>query len=319
VLDASRRYAHKLRNVSHSLVLVGGLTMVTAFSAWLLWSWSGVIITLTWIAGLYLLVPRVPPEMVMRMYSAVKLDPRRGDPLTQMVATLSQRAELTAVPDVYIIPSSTLNAFATGQPDKAVIGLTEGLLRRLDANELAGVLAHEISHVRNNDLAVMGLADVMTRFTQVLSYLALFLSFFNLPAILAGQADISLLALVLLYLAPSINSLLQLGLSRTREHDADREGAYLTGNPRALASALHKLERYQGRFWEDLAFPVPGRRIPQPSLLRSHPTTEDRVERLLALEGRSMLPPIEVAPEPVASPTGAAAMRPRTRWPGVWY
>jgi heat shock protein HtpX len=129
--------------------------MVTAFSAWLLWSWSGVIITLTWIAGLYLLAPRVPPEMVMRMYSAVKLDPRRGDPLTQMVATLSQRAELTAVPDVYIIPSTTLNAFATGQPDKAVIGLTEGLLRRLDANELAGVLAHEISHVRNNDLAVL--------------------------------------------------------------------------------------------------------------------------------------------------------------------
>ena len=94
---------------------------------------------------------------------------------------------------IYVIPSTTLNAFATGRPDKAVIGITDGLLRRLDANELAGVLAHEISHVRNNDLAVMSLADVMTRFTQMLSYLALFLAFFNLPAILAGQADLSLL------------------------------------------------------------------------------------------------------------------------------
>ena len=109
------------------------------------------------------------------------------------------------------------------------------------------------------------------------------------------------MALLMLYLAPSIGSLLQLGLSRTREYDADLEGAYLAGNPRGLVSALRKLERYQGRFWEDLAFPVPGRRIPQPSLLRSHPTTEERVERLLALEGRPTLPPIEVAPEPLAA------------------
>jgi heat shock protein HtpX len=319
MLDASQRRAHKLRNAIHSLVLVGGLTIVTAFSAWLLWSWPGVIITLVSVLGLYLFAPSVPPEVVMRMYRAVKRDPRRGDQITQIVADLSQRAELAAVPEIYVIPSTTLNAFATGRPDKAVIGITDGLLRRLDTNELAGVLAHEISHVRNNDLAVMSLADVMTRFTQMLSYLALFLAFFNLPAILAGQADLSLLGLVLLYLAPSIGSLLQLGLSRTREHDADLEGAYLTGNPRALASALQKLERYQGRFWEDLAFPVPGRRIPQPSLLRSHPTTEERIERLRALEGQPMLPPIEVAPEPVVALAGAAAMRPRTRWPGVWY
>ena len=123
----------------------------------------------------------------MGMYRATKLDPRRGDAITHIVASLSQRAELAAVPDVYIIPSTTLNAFATGRPDKAVIGITEGLLRRLDPAELAGVLAHEISHVRNNDLAVMGLADVMTRFTQTLSYLALFLAFFHLPRILAGE------------------------------------------------------------------------------------------------------------------------------------
>jgi heat shock protein HtpX len=127
------------------------------------------------------------------------------------------------------------------------------------------------------------------------------------------------MALLILYLAPSIGSLLQLGLSRTREYDADLEGAFLTGNPRGLASALQKLERYQGRFWEDFAFPVPGRRIPQPSVLRSHPTTQERVDRLLALEGRPALPPIEVGSQPLAAFAGAAALRPRTRWPGVWY
>ena len=96
------------------------------------------------------------------------------------------------------------------------------------------------------------------------------------------------------------------------------EGADV-GGPHGPYYQSQKLERYQGRFWEDLAFPVPGRRIPQPSLLRSHPTTQERVERLQALEGRPTLPPIEVAPEPVTALSGAAAMRPRTRWPGVWY
>ena len=195
----------------------------------------------------------------------------------------------------------TLNAFATGTPGNAVIGITEGLLRRLSLRELAGVLAHELSHVRNNDLSVMSLADVMTRFTQALSYLAVILAIFNLPAWLLGDSDMPFSALLLLYLAPTIGSLLQLGLSRTREYDADLEGAELTGDPRGLASALDKLERYQGRFWEDLMFPVPSRRIPQPSLLRSHPPTEQRVARLLALENREMAPPIEVVEEPMVS------------------
>jgi heat shock protein HtpX len=238
-----------------------------------------------------------------------------------IVDVLSDRAELPSPPPVYVIPSMTLNAFATGSREKAVIGVTEGLLRRLTLNELAGVLAHEISHVRNNDLAVMSLADVMTRFTQMLSYLALFLAILNLPAFLLGDAEISLLGLALLYLAPTVGSLIQLALSRTREYDADLEGAGLTGDPGSLASALEKLERYQGRFWEDMTLPVPGRRIPQPSLLRSHPPTADRIARLRALQGRPMLPNIPVAEEPVVTMLGLGpgAMRPRYRWTGVWY
>ena len=130
-----------------------------------------------------------------------------------------------------------------------------------------------------------------------------------------------LLALALLYLAPTASSLIQLGLSRTREYDADLEGASLTGDPEALASALEKLERYQGHFWEDMRLPVPGRRIPQPSLLRSHPRTEDRVARLRALSERPMLPHLAVAEEPMVSLVGLGpvAMRPRYRWTGVWF
>jgi heat shock protein HtpX len=321
LLDENRRREHKARNDLHSVLLVSGLGLVTGFSAWLLWSWTGVLVTLVWMGALWLFTPRLPPELVMRMYRATPLDPRNGEQITYIVNELSRRAELPAAPAVYVIPSMTLNAFATGTPGKAVIGITEGLLRRLSVHELAGVLAHEISHVRNNDLAVMSLADIMTRFTQGLSYLAVFLAIFNLPGLLLGESDISLLALLLLYLAPTIGSLLQLGLSRTREYDADLEGAQLTGDPRGLAAALDKLERYQGRFWEDLMFPVPARRIPQPSLLRSHPPTEQRIARLLALEGREMSPPLEVVEEPMVSLAGVGpgSMRPRYRFPGVWF
>jgi heat shock protein HtpX len=321
LLDENRRHQHKQRNQLQSALLVGGLGLVTAFSAWLLWDWTGVLLMLVSVGAVYAFAPKVPPEIVMRMYRAQPLDPRHGEQITYIVDVLSKRADLPAPPTVYVVPSMTLNAFASGTPDKALIAITEGLLRRLSMRELTGVLAHEMSHIRNNDLAVMGLADVMTRFTQVLSYLALCLAIFNLPGLLLGDSDISLLALLLLYLAPTIGSLLQLGLSRTREYDADLEGAQLTGDPRGLASALEKLERYQGTFWEDLAFPVPSRRIPQPSLLRSHPPTEERVARLLALENREMMPPIEVAEEPMVSLAGVGpgSMRPRYRFPGVWF
>ncbi len=320
-LDANALRVHRARNTFHSLLLVGGLGLLTAVSAWLIWGGMGVAVTLVAIGLIYAFAPRVPPAFVMRVYRAREIDPRGGGQLIQIIDVLADRAELPAMPRVYIVPSMTLNAFATGTPRNAAIGITEGLLRRLDLNEVAGVLAHEISHIRNNDLAVMSLADVMTRFTQMLAYLAVFLAIFNLPAFLLGDAEISFWGLLLLYLAPTAGSLIQLALSRTREYDADLEGASLTGDPVSLASALEKLERYQGRFWEDMMLPIPGRRIPQPSLLRSHPLTADRVARLRALEGRPLLPQISAPHEPAqldANPR-AVAMRPRYRWTGVWF
>ena len=320
-LDPSSQRAHKARNTLHSALLVGGLGLLTGFSAWLIWGGMGVAVTLVAVGVIYAFAPRLPPEVLMSMYRGRPLDPRTGGTILHVVDVLADRAELPVPPKVYVIPSMTLNAFATGTPEKAMIGITEGLLRRLSHTELAGVLAHEISHIRNNDLAVMTLADVMTRLTQLLAYLALFLAVFNLPAFLLGDAEISFLGLLLLYLAPTVGSFIQLALSRTREYDADLEGASLTGDPGALAGALEKLERYQGRFWEDMMLPVPGRRIPQPSVLRSHPSTEERVARLRSLQDRPMLPQLSIAEGPMVSPAGLGpvAMRPRTRWTGVWF
>jgi heat shock protein HtpX len=318
-LDPKAHRAHKARNTLHSLVLVGGLGLLTGFSAWLIMGGMGVALTLVVLGCIYAFAPRLPPELIMRFYRARRLDPRHGGQILHIVDVLSDRAELSEVPRVYIIPSMTLNAFATGTLQNAAIGITEGLLRRLNLSELAGVLAHEISHIRNNDVAVMGLADIMTRVTQVLAYVALILAFVNLPAFLLGEAEFPLLALALLYLAPTVGSMVQLALSRTREYDADLEAVGLTGDPASLASALEKLEHYQGRFWEDMRLPVPGRRVPVPSLLRSHPKTEERIKRLRALADRPLLPQMAIDEEPMVSLVGPVAMRPRYRWTGVWF
>jgi len=235
---------------------------------------------------------------------------------------LADRAELARHPRLYVIPSATLNAFATGTPSNAAIGITEGLLRRLDLRQIAGVIAHEMSHIRNNDLSVMATADMLTRLTQLLAYTALGLAVLNVPVMLIGGEPFSWLAILLLYLAPLLTSLLQMALSRTREYDADLEAAGLTGDPAGLASALAALERYQGRLWEDVMLPVPARRIPYPSLLRSHPETADRIARLKELEARPRVArPIVIAEEPMFTLVGRgpAGIAPRYRVLGLWY
>lgn len=321
-LEPERLAEHRRRNLVHSVLLVAGIGLVTLVGAVLIWSWWGILVAIASVGFVIAFGPRVSPDRVMRYYRGELVDPARGSQLARLVAALAARAELAATPRLYVIPSATLNAFATGSPARASIGITEGLLRRLSLREVAGVLAHEMSHIRNNDLLVMGLADAMTRFTQVLAYAAVLLAVINIPMWLIGQDTFSWIAIGVLYLAPTVSSLLQLALSRAREFDADSEAASLTGDPLGLASALRSLERRHGRFWEDLMLPVPARRIPTPSLLRSHPETQERIRRLVELSRQPMPPAIVAgAEEPMFTLVGLGPgqLVPRYRWPGIWF
>jgi heat shock protein HtpX len=319
-LDPEREREMQHRNLRETLTIVGGLGLLLAFAATLAWSWIGIPVAIAAVGAILLATPYIPPEAVMRMYRAVPLDTRHGSQILGIVGALSERAQLPQPPEVHVVPSATLNAFAVGRPGHAAIAVTEGILRKLSTRELAGVLAHEISHIRNDDLRIMALADIMTRVLQVLSWAAIGLLVYNIPAIVTGSARVPWLLIGVLYLAPTAGSLLQLALSRTREFDADLDGAVLTGDPVGLASALSRVERYQGRLWEDIAAPG-GRRIPAPSVLRSHPETEERVARLRALSPEQMLPPLDIREEPMVSLVGfgPVAMRPRFRLPGLWF
>jgi heat shock protein HtpX len=329
LIDAERERAHQTRNWLHTVLLLAGIIGIAMLSAWLIWSWAGVVWALIAIGALMFFAPRVPPEAVMRMFKARRVDPRVGGEVTRVLAVIAERAGLASVPSLYIVPSTTLNAFATGNENRSAIAVTDGLVRRLTLRELAGVLAHEVSHIRNRDLFVMMLADAITRAAQVFSYIAVILAVFNILTLLGGGTQVSWLAIIVLYLAPTVSSLLQLGLSRTREYDADLDGAMLTGDPEGLASALRRLDQYQGAFWEDMMLPIPARRVPQPSLLRTHPATEERIARLfevirpeaLARRGLEKSRPIVLLETPPGVIAGASPfeLMPRRRWPGMWY
>lgn len=318
---ASAETTHRQRNLIQTFALSCGIGLILALATWLMWGWIGVAGAIVVMSLLVLVGPHVPPEAVMRLYRAQKISAESDSQVSALVNVLAHRAELANRPDLYVIPSLTINAFAAGSVNHSAVAVTEGLLRRLSMREIAGVLAHEIAHIRNNDLWVLGIADVVTRFLQMLSYVALALALMNIIAAIDGHDYVSWWVVILLYCAPLASNLLQLGLSRAREFEADMDAVTLTGDPNGLAGALNNLERQTGHFWEDLMLPVPARRVPHPSLLRSHPTTKERIERLVNLEGHPTFDKLIISEQPMVSLVGfgPVEMRPRYRWPGLWF
>jgi heat shock protein HtpX len=288
-LDDATLRRHRRRNRLQAVALGGGIAAVAGLAGWVVAGTTGLIWTALMVVLLLAFRPRIPPKAVLRMYGAQPLPVAAAPDLHRLVSALAARAGLPRAPQLHYVPSTMLNAFAVGDPDDAVIGVTDGILRGLTGRELAGVLAHEISHIRANDLWIMTLADTIGRLTHGLAYVGLLLLLLGAPLLAAGHAWPMVLA-TLLALLPTVVTLLQLALSRAREYDADLEAARLTGDPDALADALQRLERREGRIWERIL--VPHRRTPDPLLLRTHPPTEERVRRLRALvpEARQRLP-----------------------------
>ena len=221
---------------------------------------------------------RVSSKMIMRFQGGRPLQPHEAPQLTRLIERISQRAELDTVPRLYYIPNGALNAFATGSKNDPAIAITHGLLSRMDLRELSGVLAHELSHIRNNDLQLKSMVNIFSRLTRLFSFMGQLLLFINLPLFLMGQAPFSWVAILLLLVAPLLSALMMTAFSRTREYEADLEAARLTGDPNALADALEKLDYYnQGGLVRLLQ---PNRSVKVPNVLRSHPETKDRVKRL---------------------------------------
>ncbi|HFE47905.1 MAG TPA: peptidase M48 [Chromatiaceae bacterium] len=285
---------------------------------WLLWGREGISWLLFSGFLLMMLNPVATPGLIMRLYHARPLSVSEAPGLHANLRELARRAGLRHPPRLYYIPSRMVNAFAVGNAANSSIALTDGLLRLLDERELTGVLAHEISHVRNNDLWVMGIADLFSRLTSVLSLFGQLLLFVNLPLLLVSGAVINWYAVLLLIFAPNLSALAQLGLSRSREYHADLNAVLLTGDPEGLASALLKLESAEVSAFEQILWP--GRRLPEPSLLRTHPPTEERIRRLMSLESpHADAVSASISPAWKAPPSAAGLGVPRRHLGGLWF
>jgi heat shock protein HtpX len=324
-MHTQRLLSHKMHNLVQSVLLLGGMALLLMLLGWLMAGAVGIGLAAVGVV-LLLSSQRVSPQLILRMYRARPLNVYEAPELVQIVHTLAQRAELPSLPRLYYIPSALMNAVSVGQQDNPAIGVTDGLLRHLTRRELVGVLAHEISHIRHNDTWVMSLADIVSRLTSLLSLSGQFLLIVSLPMVLLGNYRPPWLLYALLIFAPTLSTLLQLALSRTREFDADLEAIRLTDDPRGLASALAQLERYQRGMLERVL--LPGHRIPVPSLLRTHPATEARIQRLLMLAD-APVPQYRVphavplhlfaADSPLALQMPQLIGGPRWRLMGLWF
>lgn len=315
---------HKRVNSMHSALLLLSMTLLLMALGAMLWGIPGAVLALVSCVAIGVVGPRFSPALVLRMSKAKPLPRHAAEGIHQVFEELAKRAELPAMPRLYYVPSRMLNAFAVGSNQDSAVAVTDGLLRVMNGRELAGVLAHEISHIRHQDTRVMGLADFVSRVLGTISQLGQLLLLISIPMALFGNTfGPGPLQLAAMILAPLLSTLLQMALSRSREFTADLGAVELTGDAAGLASALQKLERIQrGGFWNTI---VPGKHAPLPAALRTHPPTAQRVARLGAI---APLPSAKPAPAERLQQilTGVTApnyprvrLRPRWHLSGLWY
>ncbi len=241
-------------------------------------------------------------KVVLRLYRARPVDAAVAPRLHGIVRELAQRAQLP-MPKVYIIENDQPNAFATGRnPEHAAVAATTGILRLLDDRELAGVMAHELAHVKNRDTLTMTIAATIGGAIGMLANFAFFMGGGNNRNNPLGAVG----AILVMILAPLAAALIQMAISRTREYEADRGGAEISGMPAALASALGKLQHGAARIDNPEAEANPATAhmfIVNPlhahavdNLFSTHPNVENRIARLMAMAGGGAAAPMSVTP-----------------------
>ena len=227
--------------------------------------------------------------LVLKMYNAQQVDETSAPQFYRMIQELARNAQLP-MPKVYLIEEDAPNAFATGRnPEHAAVAATTGILRVLTERELRGVMAHELAHVRHRDILISTISATMA---GAISMLANFAMFFG-GRDSEGRSTNPIAGLLVMLLAPLAASLIQMAISRAREFEADRGGAEISGDPRALASALQKIhqmaqgiplaaaERHPETAQMMIMNPLSGGGLR--GMFSTHPSTEERVERLLAM------------------------------------
>ena len=276
-------------NLLKTAVLMAAITALFMAIGALLGGKAGMMLALALAIAMNFFSYWFSDKLVLRMYNAQEVDESSAPQFYRMIRELAQRAQIP-MPRVYLIEEDAPNAFATGRnPQHAAVAATTGILRVLSERELRGVMAHELAHVQHRDILISTISATMAGAIGMLANFAMIFGGRDNE----GRPANPIVGLLVMILAPIAASLIQMAISRAREFEADRGGAEISGDPRALASALEKIHRYaQGMPLEAaerhpetaqmmIMNPLSGRGIA--SLFSTHPSTEERVARLLAM------------------------------------
>ena len=276
-------------NLMKTAILMAAITALFMAIGSLLGGRQGMVLALLIALGMNFFSYWFSDKLVLKMYNAQEVDESSAPQFYRMVRELAQTAQLP-MPRVYLIEEDAPNAFATGRnPEHAAVAATTGIIRVLTERELRGVMAHELSHVRHRDILISTISATMA---GAISMLANFAMFFG-GRDSEGRSTNPIVGLLVMLLAPLAASLIQMAISRAREFEADRGGAEISGDPQALASALQKIhriaqgipleatERHPETAQMMIMNPLSGGGLR--GLFSTHPSTEERVERLLQM------------------------------------
>ncbi|MBB1163112.1 zinc metalloprotease HtpX [Aquariibacter albus] len=276
-------------NLMKTAMLMAAITALFMALGQMIGGSQGMVLALLVAIGMNFFSYWFSDKMVLRMYNAQEVDEATAPQFYRMVAELAQRAELP-MPKVYLIQEDAPNAFATGRnPEHAAVAATTGLLRMLSEREVRGVMAHELAHVKHRDILISTVSATMA---GAISMLANFAMLFG-GRDSEGRPANPIASIAVMILAPLAASLIQMAISRAREFEADRGGAEISGDPLALASALNKIagraeqipleaaERHPETAQMMIMNPLSGGGLR--GLFSTHPATEERVARLVAL------------------------------------
>ncbi len=304
-------------NQIRTTILLAAMTALILWIGSLFGGRSGMLIALVLAAGMNFFSYWYSDKIVLRMYRAREVDARQAPELFDMVASLARNANLP-MPRVYIIPKQAPNAFATGRnPEHAVVAVTEGLMRLMNRDEVMGVLAHELAHVKDRDILISSIAATMAGAIMVLANMARWAAIFG-----GGSRDEEggmggLGLIVMSIFAPIAALIIQMAVSRAREYEADAVGARIAGNSNGLANALEKMGAYSKRLPMEanpstahmfIVNPLSGRSLM--NLFSTHPPLEERVARLRGTRPHSG-PPV---PPPNQGRQGTPKDRGRAFW-----
>ncbi|MCU1270834.1 MAG: Peptidase Ste24p precursor [Acidobacteriaceae bacterium] len=275
-------------NTFKTAFLLTALTLLLMFVGRIFGGQNGMLIALVFAAVLNFVSYFFSDKIALAMYRAKPVTREELPRAYQIVERLTQKIGIP-MPKIYVIPSDSPNAFATGRnPNHASVAVTQGILNLLNDEELEGVLAHELGHVRNRDILISSIAATIAGAITYLAEIARWgMIFGGYDRDRNERGGGGLAAVLMLILAPLAAMLIQLAVSRSREYQADETGAHFTGNPYALASALAKLDAYSKRIPLQATPSTAHLFIIQPflgmslgSLFSTHPPTAKRIERL---------------------------------------